>query len=84
MYAIRSYYDGEITTHIYKFGGNFIIGAQIVIGQVMYIDPYIGLGIRFSFDDQSKGLHGYYNEWWGDMGYSGTLMVGGVRFGLIF
>jgi len=75
---------GEMTTHIYKFGGNFIIGAQIVIGKVMYIDPYIGIGMRFSFDDQSSGLHGYYNEWWSDMGYSGTLMVGGVRFGLIF
>lgn len=76
--------DTEITTNIYKFGGNFIVGAQLVIADFMFIDPYVGLGIRFSYDDQTTGLHDYYNDWWADMGYSGTLMVGGVRVGIIF
>jgi hypothetical protein len=76
--------EGEITTNIYKIGGNFIVGVQIVIAKVMYIDPYVGMGIRFSFDDQTTGLHDYYNEWWADMGYSGTLMVSGVRIGVNF
>lgn len=76
--------DGEITTNIVKFGGNFIVGAQFVIADFMYIDPYVGMGMRFSYDNQTSGLHDYYNDWWADMGYSGTLMVGGVRIGIIF
>lgn len=74
----------EITTNIYKFGGNLIFGLQFTISERFYVDPYIGTGIRFSFDNKTTGLHNYYNEWWADLGYSGTLMVGGMRFGVIF
>lgn len=75
--------DEEMTTKIYKTGGNFLVGYQFVIADFLYIDPYVGVGIRFSFDDKTTGLHNYYNEWWGDLGYSGTLMVGGVRIGIL-
>ncbi len=74
--------EQEMTTNIFKLGGNFLIGVKFTLGESLYIDPYIGLGIRFSFDDKTTGLHGYYNEWWGDMGYSGTLLVGGIRLGV--
>lgn len=74
--------EDEMTTGIYKLGGNFILGIQYVISDFLYIDPYFGIGFRFSFDDTTTGLHTYYNDWWGDMGYSGTLMVGGIRIGV--
>lgn len=76
--------ENEITTGIYKFGGNLIFGLYFLIMDNFYLDSYIGTGIRFSFDNQTTGLHDYYNDWWGDMGYSGTLMVGGFRFGVLF
>lgn len=76
--------ENEITTRIYKIGGNLIFGLQFLIMDNFYLDTYIGTGIRFSFDDQTTGLHENYNDWWGDMGYSGTLMVGGFRFGVMF
>ena len=76
--------EDELTTNIYKIGGNLIFGIQYIISERFYIDPYLGTGIRFSFDNRTSGLHGYYNDWWSDMGYSGTLIVGGMRFGVIF
>ena len=76
--------EDEMTTAIYKIGGNLIFGIQFIILENFYLDSYIGTGMRFSFDNQTTGLHNYYNEWWGDMGYSGTLMVGGFRFGVLF
>lgn len=74
--------EQDMTTNIFKLGGNFLIGVKFTLGGSLYIDPYIGMGIRFSFDDKTTGFHGYYNEWWGDMGYSGTLLVGGIRLGV--
>ena len=76
--------EKDFNTRIFKLGGNIIMGLQYLVGDYMYIDPYVGVGIRFSYDNQSEGLHDGYNEWWGDMGYSGTLMVGGIRIGILF
>lgn len=75
--------ESEMTTNIYKIGGNVIFGLQCLIDN-FYIDFYAGTGMRFSYDNKTSGLHSYYNDWWGDMGYSGTLMVGGFRFGVMF
>ena len=69
-------------TGIWKTGGNLIFGYQLLASRSVYFDFYLGTGIRFSFDNRTSGLHSYYNEWWGDLGYSGTLMVGGFRFGI--
>jgi hypothetical protein len=75
--------DDELRkTNIFKLGGNLIFGMQTVINDFFYIDAFIGTGLRLSFDNRTSGLHGYYNEWWGDLGYSGTLIVGGLRFGI--
>lgn len=70
-------------TSIWKTGGNLIFGYQVLTTRGVYFDFYLGTGIRFSFDNRSSGLHGYYNEWWGDLGYSGTLLVGGFRLGFL-
>jgi hypothetical protein len=76
-------------TSIFNLAGfneklNLIFGLYFLIMDNFYLDSDIGNGIRFSFDNQTTGLHDYYNDWWGDMGYSGTLMVGGFRFGVLF
>ena len=76
--------DEPIHTRIYKMGGNLLFGYQPPLNGAFYLDFYLGTGIRFSFDNRQSGLHGYYNEWWGDLGYSGTLLTGGFRFGVYF
>jgi hypothetical protein len=73
-----------IRTNIFKFGGNLIFGYQTVLSESLYLDFYLGSGIRFSYDNRKTGLHSYYNKSWVDLGYSGTLMVGGFRLGLLF
>jgi hypothetical protein len=92
--AAYNFKEGDVTyiglneemihTNIYKMGGNLIVGYQPVLNNSLYLDFYLGTGVRFSFDNRKSGLHSYYNEWWGDLGYSGTLMVGGFRFGIFF
>jgi hypothetical protein len=92
--AAYNFKEGDVTyiglneemihTNIYKMGGNLIFGYQPLLDGVFYLDFYLGTGIRFSFDNRKSGLHSYYNDWWGDLGYSGTLLVGGVRFGVFF
>ncbi len=73
----------EMQTGIWKTGANLLIGYQAIASRYFYFDFYLGTGIRFSFDNRTSGLHSLYNEWWGDLGYSGTLMVGGFRFGIL-
>jgi hypothetical protein len=73
-----------IRTNIFKLGGNLIFGYQTVLSETLYLDFFLGTGIRFSYDNRKSGLHSYYNKSWVDLGYSGTLMVGGFRFGLMF
>lgn len=76
--------DGEMNTKIFKTGGNVIMGIHYFLLDRLFVDFYLGAGIRFSFDDKTSGFHENYNDWWGDLGYSGTLMTGGFRFGVMF
>ena len=75
--------EGEMTTRIFKTGGNAIFGIQFLLDN-LYLDIYAGTGIRFSYDNKTSGLHKHYNDWWGEMGYSGTLMTGGIKLGVMF
>jgi hypothetical protein len=76
---------GLTTTGIYKFGVTATAGYQATAFNVVYFDFYIGTGIRLSFDDtDTKGFHKIHNNWWGDYGYSGTLLDAGVRIGMLY
>lgn len=71
-------------TKIYKLGANIIFGYQFVFFDMMYLDLYAGTGFRLSYDNRTSGLHKSYDDSWLDVGYSGILMVGGVRIGVTF
>jgi hypothetical protein len=82
-YTVLRY--GKVNTRIYKGGLNATGGYQFVILNSLYLDFYLGTGIRLSFDDTGSGsFHRIYNDWWGDYGYSGTLITAGFRFGMTF
>jgi len=76
--------QGEINTKVYKFGGNFHLGYQWLIGDKVYFDIYTGAGIRISHNNHNDGFDNWYNNAWADYGYSGTLLDGGFRVGVYF
>ena len=76
--------DGEKTSNLYKFGGNFHMGYQWLVNDKIYFDIYTGAGIRVSYNSNLKGFDTWYNHFWIDYGYSGTLLDGGFRVGLYF
>jgi len=81
------YYDvveGEVNTKLNKYGGNFHLGYQWLLGNKVYLDIYTGAGIRISHNNQIDGLDTWYNDYWVDYGYSGTLLDAGFRVGFYF
>lgn len=76
--------EGEVNTNLYKFGGNFHLGYQWLVGDKVYFDIYTGAGIRNSHNSNLDGLDTWYNNYWVDYGYSGTLLDGGFRVGFYF
>lgn len=75
---------GEMKTNITKFGGNFHLGYQWLIGDKVYFDLYTGAGIRISHNNHLQGFDTWYNNFWIDYGYSGTLLDAGFRVGVYF
>lgn len=71
-------------SNIFKLGPNVLIGYQFLINDVMYLDLYGGISFRLSFDNRSDDLKNSYQDWWGDLGYSGILLNGGMRIGIVF
>lgn len=76
--------EGDLKISLYKFGANFNVGYQLLLGNKVYLDFYVGSGIRLSMDNRNSGFHPWYNDWWGDYGYSGTLLDAGIRAGFFF
>lgn len=76
--------EGEVNTKLYKYGGNIHLGYQWLVGDKIYFDIYTGVGIRISYNNQLEGLDTWYNDYWVDYGYSGTLLDAGFRLGFYF
>ncbi len=75
---------GEMNTRLTKYGGNFHLGYQWLVGDKVYFDLYAGAGIRISHNNRNDGFDTWYNNSWADYGYSGTLLDGGFRVGVYF
>lgn len=76
--------EGSVHTKLNKFGGNFHLGYQWLVGDKVYFDIYTGAGIRISHNSNLSGFDTWYNNYWTDYGYSGTLLDGGFRVGFYF
>jgi len=76
--------EGTVDTKLYKYGGNFHLGYQWMVGNKVYFDIYTGAGIRISHNSNLDGLDTWYNNYWVDYGYSGTLLDAGFRVGFYF
>ena len=76
--------EGSLNTKLYKMGGNFHLGYQWLVGDKVYFDIYTGAGIRISHNNRNEGFDTWYNNYWVDYGYSGTLLDAGFRVGFYF
>lgn len=74
--------NGRYSAQIHKFGGNCIIGSQFKFLENLYGDIFIGFGIRYSLLIYEGKIGSNYNSNWMDKGFSGILLVSGIRIGV--
>lgn len=75
-----SYRTEEVTTTINRLLLNVMVGRQVVRYKPFIIDYYLGVGFRYSMDKDLK-LIDNFNDTWFDYGYSGSLIVAGIKLG---
>jgi hypothetical protein len=71
-------------TTIDKFGGDIVIGYQSVAFEKLVIDVYAGLGSRYSDRTYIGTIHRNFNKLMYDYGYTGNVLVAGIRIGFGF
>ncbi|MBN2520842.1 MAG: hypothetical protein JXB17_10085 [Bacteroidales bacterium] len=74
--------EGLYATQIHKAGANCTIGGQFKIAENLFGDIYLGFGVRYSFLIHNNGEGSRFNSSWIDHGYSGILLVSGIRIGI--
>lgn len=75
-----SYKTADVTTPINRILLNFMVGKQIIKHKPFIIDYYMGVGFRYSLTKNME-LIDTFNQTWFDYGYSGSLIVAGIKFG---
>jgi hypothetical protein len=65
---------------INQIGADLFLGYQFPIKKVLYIDVYLGGGLRYSFS--SEGSNSYYKSGINDYAYIGVIPKAGVKIGL--
>lgn len=78
-----SYKTEEVNTTINRVLLNFVVGKQVVRYKPFVLDYYLGIGFRYSMDKNLELLENY-NQTWFDTGYSGSLLVAGLKLGFNF
>ena len=78
-----SYRTEEVNTTINRVLFNFVVGKQVVRYKPFVVDYYLGIGFRYSMD-KDLDLMENYNQTWFDTGYSGSLLVAGLKLGFNF
>lgn len=71
-------------TTINKFGADIVIGYQTAVFDKLILDFYAGLGGRYSEKTYTGTQHRSFNEQMGDYGFTGNVIVLGIRLGFGF
>lgn len=71
-------------TDINKFGGDLIIGYQTKAFERLIFDVYAGLGVRYSDRNFRGNTQREFNKFMYDYGYTGNVLVLGIRIGFGF
>lgn len=71
-------------TKINKFGGDIIIGYQTLAFDKLIVDIYAGLGSRYADRRYMGKTQRKFNKYIYDYGYTGNLLIAGIRIGFGF
>ncbi len=74
--------DIEYTMKINSIAACAAVGYQFQVVSSLYIDAYLGFGIKYAFHYSPEHVTIKYNRGENDYGYTGTLLVGGIRIGI--
>ena len=78
-----SFRTEEATTNINRLLLNIVVGKKIVRFNPFIVDYYLGIGFRYSMDEDLNMIE-TFNDTWFDYGYSGTVLVAGLKLGFLF
>lgn len=81
------YDDMDVDHSILKIGPYAVIGYQTLFSKMVIIDIYAGLGIRKSYHFSNTSIIGFennFNSYYGDFGYTGVMIVAGLKIGILF
>ncbi len=70
----------DVQVHSSNLRGFF--GWQFFFNNHLAMDFYLGFGMRYSLHQRPEGSYIKFNRSVFDYGYTGTLFVGGIRFGV--
>jgi len=68
---------------INKIGANFLLGYQAELSEKLYLDVYTGLGFRYSFHSDEANENQQFNNSTIGYGYSGSIFLFGIKFGVM-
>jgi hypothetical protein len=83
--VVYSYSNAAFTEHkynekIHQVGADLYLGYQFPIKDVLYIDIFLGGGLRYSFSSEEK--NSYYKSGINDYAFTGIIPKAGIKIGL--
>ncbi|MBN1185948.1 MAG: hypothetical protein JXB49_26945 [Bacteroidales bacterium] len=82
--SVERYGIMDIKHNIDKVGTGFILGYHYPVENIIFFDLYVGVGIRYSFQDKNYESNREYSGSIIDFGYTGTLPLAGFKCGFVF
>lgn len=77
-----SFETKALNHNVLKFGANTVIGLQVAANDYLYFDFYTGVGIRYAITTGDNADDYDYNNSITDWGFTGPLILGGIRVGV--
>lgn len=74
--------DGKYTININSFNALTALGYQFELMSKLYLDTYLGFGVKYSTHSSKEKVTIKYNRQVTDYGYTGTQFIIGVRLGV--
>jgi hypothetical protein len=74
--------DIKYNMYIHSLSACAIVGYQTQIIPSLYLDIYVGFGVKYAIHHSPEHVTVKYNRGVDDFGYTGTHMVGGLRIGV--
>jgi hypothetical protein len=74
--------DIKYQLSIHSLNANAVIGYQVEIMPSLYVDFFMGFGLKYSLHNSPQHVTVKYNRGYLDYGYTGTQFIGGFRIGI--